>query len=60
MANNIEKQVWVKNYSLDLHNGRNGRYIMLTGHKKGGRHRVAIPLPLVKEIAAQMLLLSSE
>lgn len=61
MANKIEKQVWVKNFSLDLHNnGSKGRYIMLTGHKKNGRHRVGIPLELVKEIAEQMLLLSSE
>lgn len=51
----------MKNFSLDLHNnGSKGRYIMLTGHKKNGRHRVGIPLELVKEIAEQMLLLSSE
>lgn len=45
----IKNQVWVKNYSLDLHGG-DPDYIMLTKHDKGKRHRVAIPVALVKEI----------
>ena len=44
-----KRTVWVKNYSLDLHGG-DPDYIMLTKHDKGGRHRVAIPVTLVKEI----------
>jgi len=45
----IKNQVWVKNYSLDLHTGTPD-YIMLTKHDKDKRHRVAIPVTLVKEI----------
>ena len=49
----IKNQVWVKNYSLDLHGG-NPDYIMLTKHDKDRRHRVAIPVALVKEITEAM------
>lgn len=58
MGKAIKKQVWVKNYSLDLHEGAAGDYVMLTGHKRDKRYKVAIPLDLVKEIAQAMLSLT--
>ena len=58
MGKAIKKQVWVKNISLDLHEGATGDYIMLTKHDKDKRHRVAIPASMVKEIAQAMLSLT--
>lgn len=53
----IRKQVWVntpgKRYSVDLHDGRDGRddYLMVTEHnRQGRRYRIAIPLPVVAHI----------
>ena len=50
----IRKQVWVsshgKKYSVDLHEGRDGRcdYLMITEHNRGGRrYRISVPLPMV-------------
>lgn len=59
MANGLEiqKQVWVnstgKKYSVDLHEGKNGRsdYLMITEHNPGNRrYRISIPLPMVGHV----------
>lgn len=58
MANGLEiqKQVWVnstgKKYSVDLHEGKNGRsdYLMITEHSGDKRYRISIPLPMVGHI----------
>ena len=52
-ALDIKKQVWVnssgKKYSVDLHDGKNGRsdYLMITEHTGDKRFRISIPLPMV-------------
>lgn len=49
----IQKQVWVnssgKKYSVDLHEGKEGRsdYLMITEHSGKKRFRISIPLPMV-------------
>ena len=47
-----KRNVWVENFSLDLHEGRNGKpdYILITRHDKKEKHRLLVPVPLVKEI----------
>lgn len=53
----IQKQVWVnssgKKYSVDLHEGKEGRsdYLMITEHNPGNRrYRISIPLPMVAHV----------
>lgn len=53
----IQKQVWVnssgKKYSIDLHEGKEGRsdYLMITEHNPGNRrYRISIPLPMVAHV----------
>lgn len=52
----IQKQVWVnssgKKYSVDLHEGKEGRsdYLMITEHSGDKRYRISIPLPMVGHI----------
>lgn len=49
----IKKQVWVnssgKKFSVDLHEGKDGKsdYLMITEHNPGRRYRISIPLPMV-------------
>lgn len=56
-ALDIQKQVWVnssgKKYSIDLHEGKEGRsdYLMITEHNPGNRrYRISIPLPMVAHV----------
>lgn len=59
MAQDIKKQVWVnstgKQYSVDRHKGKNGKYdyLMITEHagdKGQRRYRVSVPLPMVPKL----------
>lgn len=52
----IQKQVWVnspgKKYSVDLHEGKDGKsdYLMITEHTGNRRYRISIPLPMVGHV----------
>ena len=52
----IKKQVWVnspgKKFSVDLHDGKDGKsdYLMITEHSKDKRYRISIPLPMVAHV----------
>lgn len=58
---NVKRQVWVENFSLDLHEGRNGKpdYILMTRHDKKEKHRLLVPLPLVGGIIGALKDLSN-
>ena len=55
-------QVWVENFSLDLHEGKEGKpdYILMTRHDKKEKHRLLIPLPLVSKITEALQSLATK
>lgn len=58
---NVKRQVWVENFSLDLHDGRDGKpdYVLITRHDKKAKHRLLVPLPLVEGIIGALQSLSN-
>lgn len=56
----VKRQVWVKQYSLDLRQG-SPDYILLSLHPNRGKpSRITIPVALVNEIAEAMRSLANE